>query len=172
MRTASSSASGANASRTANAKNANAENTNTNTNAPAKTVVANAPAKTLADFVATLHFATKRNGGKNGNGNTATLCRNPDTPRLTLPRVYRERGYLSGLTGVDDDGTIFVVLSKQRYTDAFTAFHPTQHFVTVLGSVAEQLRALSYTFTVSERDAETDGDTLVLELTPNGDAKN
>lgn len=146
---------------------------NTNTNA-------NAENTALADFLETLSFASKRNGGKNGSGNTATMCANPKTPRLTLPASYLERGYRSGLCGLDADGSVFVVLSKNAYNADFTALHPTQHFITVLGETAKTLRALSYTYTVSERetenadgetDGETDAETLILELSPNGDPK-
>lgn len=123
------------------------------------------PTITLADFVASLTYATKRNGGKNGDGKTATMCANPKTPRLYLPPRYYADGYRSGLVGTDKTAT-YVVLSKQKHANAYTALHATQNFITVLGKTADAMRA-SYTYTITD-EKNVDGG-LVLTLKPNGD---
>lgn len=123
--------------------------------------------KTLADFVANLTYATKRNGGKNGDGKTATMCANPKTPRLYLPPRYYASGYRSGLVGLDDKQNLFVVLTKQKHANAYTALHATQNFITVLGTTADYLRTTSYTYTITtEQNTPT---SVILTLQPNGD---
>lgn len=123
----------------------------------------------VSDFLATLNFATKRNGGKNGDGKTATMCVNPATPRLTLPARLRTDGWTCGLVGRTADGGLQLVLAKKRFNNGFTAFHSTQHFITVLGETAETLRKLSYTFTLSDETVDETTGLLTATLTPNGD---
>lgn len=139
----------------------NGGNTANNTNDKNDAIV-------LADFLATLSFSTKRNGGKNGNDKTATFCKNPKTPRLYLPPRFYANGYRSGLTGTDDAENVYIVLSKNKHANAYTALHATQNFITVLGSTADVLRKTSYTYTITD-EKPTDGGSLSLTLKPNGD---
>lgn len=122
---------------------------------------------TIKNFLQTLTYSTKTRGGKNGNGNTCTMCKNPKTPRLYLPKRYCENGFRSGLVGVDKNNAITVVLSKKPYNGGFTSLHSTQNFITVLGENAKTLRG-SYHYTISSENP-VDDNTLALVLTPNND---
>lgn len=122
----------------------------------------------LADYLKTLNYSTKRNGGKNGDGKTATFCVAENTPRLTLPKRFLADGYLSGLVGVGANNDLVVVLSKNKHTNDFTALHQKQHFITAVGSVADVLRKTSYTYTVVDENT-LDENTLSFVLKPNND---
>lgn len=122
--------------------------------------------KNELDVLRTLNVSihAKRRGGKNGDGKTATFCKNANTPRLTLPARFLADGYRSGTVGLSN-GTPLVVLSKNVYNNTFGALHPSQHFITVVGSDVRKTLLTSHTWTV-KNEKTTDG-LLTFELTPN-----
>lgn len=123
-------------------------------------------ADALADFLTGLHFSSKKRGGRNGDGLTATFCRTAKTPRLYMPAGYgRDGGYLSGMVARDADGNFTAILSKKPYSGLFYSIHDDQRFFTVSAANADALRDAGYHFTVGD-PVVIDDDRVAVALTP------